>query len=68
MAKFDQGGGCPCGLKKVCGCEYENSRTIVLPQTLINNAILPWLQAAYGKNIEIVKPPYLEIMIKEYDL
>ena len=26
MAKYDQGGGCPCGLQKECepGCEYYN--------------------------------------------
>lgn len=23
MAKYDQGGGCPCGLKKKCDCEYS---------------------------------------------
>jgi len=25
MAKYDQGGGCPCGLKKECDCSFSQS-------------------------------------------
>ena len=28
MAQFDQGGGCACGLYKVCSCEHSTTRPI----------------------------------------
>lgn len=38
MAKYDYGGGCPCGLQKECdpGCEhYEMSQGIITPKPKI---------------------------------
>lgn len=36
MAKYDHGGGCPCGLQKVCDCKPtpEELRDRVMSQTL----------------------------------
>lgn len=34
MAKYDQGGGCPCGLNRVCDCANSlgNNEIVVPPK------------------------------------
>lgn len=59
MAKYDQGGGCPCGLHKtcICGCYNQNGKPLHAPDktalriqdapTLINKWDRRYMEMAY---------------------
>ena len=45
MAKYDQGGGCPCGLQKVCDCEAGKP---VRSVRSVQGQVWDWAKTKFG--------------------
>jgi len=47
MAKYDQGGGCPCGLQKVCDCEAGKP---VRSVRSVQGQVWDWAKTKFGNS------------------